>query len=179
MKNITKIAIVILLVVVVGGVITLKQRQNNTNQKAITSDKENLALEGSSRPLPRLLDLGAGKCIPCKMMAPILDELKEEYTGQFDVVFIDVWENPDESQKYGIKLIPTQIFFDALGAELYRHEGFFSKEDYIGPNKLDHALKCKLEGPHAKKTFFSNIQVQGCSGGNQRSKDHIRDCRRV
>ncbi len=83
--------------------------------------------------LPKLVDLGAKKCIPCKKMAPILDELTEEYKGVFDVVFIDVWqpENKAEAQKYGIQSIPTQIFFDANGKELGRHEGFISKEDIL------------------------------------------------
>ncbi len=83
--------------------------------------------------LPKLVDLGAKGCIPCKKMAPILDELTEEYKGVFDVVFIDVWkpENQAEARKYGIKSIPTQIFFDAKGKELGRHEGFLSKEDIL------------------------------------------------
>ncbi len=81
--------------------------------------------------LPKLLDLGAKKCIPCKMMAPILDELAKEYAGGMDVEFIDVWqkENAERAQKYNIQAIPTQIFFDADGKELWRHEGFISKED--------------------------------------------------
>jgi len=83
-------------------------------------------------PLPRLVDLGAGKCIPCKKMAPILDELKKEFAGRLDVEFIDVWQKPDAGKPYQIKLIPTQIFFDASGKELFRHEGFFSREDILG-----------------------------------------------
>ena len=81
--------------------------------------------------LPKLLDLGAKKCIPCKMMAPILEELAKEYAGVMDVEFIDVWqkENAERAQKYNIQAIPTQIFFDADGKELWRHEGFISKED--------------------------------------------------
>jgi len=81
--------------------------------------------------LPRLVDLGAGKCIPCKKMAPILDELKEEYAGRLEVVFIDVWQDKDAAQKYGIASIPTQIFLDPAGKELFRHEGFFAKEDIL------------------------------------------------
>ena len=45
--------------------------------------------------LPRLVDLGADKCIPCKMMAPILKELKTEYAGRMEVEFVDVWKQPD------------------------------------------------------------------------------------
>ncbi len=89
------------------------------------------ASENAAQGLPRLLDLGATKCIPCKMMAPILDELKEQYAGVFQVEFIDVWEKPAEAEKYGIESIPTQIFFDASGKELFRHEGCFSKEEIL------------------------------------------------
>ncbi len=81
--------------------------------------------------LPRLVDLGAGKCIPCKKMAPILEKLKKEYAGRLEVEFIDVWKQPDAGKAYGIKLIPTQIFYDAEGKELFRHEGFFSEEDIL------------------------------------------------
>jgi thioredoxin 1 len=81
--------------------------------------------------LPRLIDLGAGKCIPCKKMAPILEELRTDFVGRLEVVFIDVWEKPDAATPYNINLIPTQIFFDAEGRELFRHEGFFSREDIL------------------------------------------------
>ena len=83
------------------------------------------------KPLPKLLDLGASTCIPCKMMAPILEELKKEYAGKLEVEFIDVWKNPDAGKQYDIEIIPTQIFFDAGGKELFRHVGFFAKEDIL------------------------------------------------
>ena len=87
---------------------------------------------GDSKPaLPRLVDLGADKCIPCKLMAPILTELEKEYAGQLKVVFIDVWKNREEGARYGIRVIPTQIFFDASGKELFRHEGFYAKKDIL------------------------------------------------
>jgi thioredoxin 1 len=81
--------------------------------------------------LPRLVDLGADKCIPCKMMAPVLAELAKEYSGRFDVVFIDVWKNREEGESYGIRLIPTQIFYGSDGKELFRHEGFYAKKDIL------------------------------------------------
>ena len=86
----------------------------------------------SAQPaIPRLVDLGATKCIPCKLMAPILEELKKEYAGRLQVEFIDVWQNPTAGKQYKIGLIPTQIFFDSLGKELFRHEGFFAKKDIV------------------------------------------------
>lgn len=84
-----------------------------------------------SKPLPRLVDLGAGKCIPCKMIAPILEDLKKSYAGKMEVEFIDVWKDPDAGKKYGINVIPTQIFYDAAGQELFRHEGFFGQDDIL------------------------------------------------
>jgi thioredoxin 1 len=80
---------------------------------------------------PRLVDLGADKCIPCKLMAPILEELKKEYAGRLDVVFIDVWKDREAGKPYGISVIPTQIFYDASGKERFRHEGFFSKQEIL------------------------------------------------
>lgn len=80
---------------------------------------------------PRLVDLGADKCIPCKMMAPILAELTKEYRGQMEVVFIDVWKKPGDGRAYGIQVIPTQIFYDAEGTERFRHEGFYAKKDIL------------------------------------------------
>ena len=52
-------------------------------------------VEPGKRSLPRLIDLGADKCIPCKMMAPILEELRREYAGVFEVEIVDVWKNPE------------------------------------------------------------------------------------
>lgn len=98
------------------------------------------------KPLPRLLDLGAGKCVPCKMMKPTLDELKVEYADRFETVFIDVWENQQAGAQYGIRMIPTQIFFDADGNELFRHEGYMAKEDILAKwQELGYALAGK---PH-------------------------------
>ena len=82
-------------------------------------------------PLPRMVDLGADKCVPCKLMAPVLAELKVTYADRLVIEFIDVWKNPDAGVQYGIKLIPTQIFYAADGTELYRHEGYYGREDIL------------------------------------------------
>ncbi len=94
-----------------------------TEQKPVQEPAETM--------LPRLLDLGAHKCIPCKKMAPILEELTKEYAGRLKVEFIDVWQNSAAGQKYKIRMIPTQIFYSTDGKELFRHEGFMSKEDIL------------------------------------------------
>ncbi len=84
-----------------------------------------------ARKIPRLVDLGAGKCIPCKAMAPILEALKAEYAGRMDVQFIDVWKDPDAGKAYGIRIIPTQIFYGPDGKELARHQGFMGKDEIL------------------------------------------------
>ena len=142
MNKAMKIVIVVVLVAAVGTVFALKQKNKGSVSEPVAAASSNPATTTESKPqnlentttakLPRLVDLGATKCIPCKMMKPILDELREEYKNNFQVIFIDVWENPDEAKKSGISIIPTQIFYNASGKELYRHEGFFSKEDILG-----------------------------------------------
>jgi len=80
-----------------------------------------------------MVDIGAKECIPCKMMAPIMEELEKEYheSGRAAIIFIDVWKNRDEGRKYGIRAIPTQIFYDKDGKEAYRHEGFMDKNQIV------------------------------------------------
>jgi thioredoxin 1 len=78
-----------------------------------------------------MIDLGATECIPCKMMAPILAELKIQYAGKADILFIDVWKAPGQAKIYGIQTIPTQIFFDAKGREVFRHIGFMDKRQIV------------------------------------------------
>jgi len=133
-----KIVIVGVLAVSVALVIALKHRSFSSSPEPMSvqppGSVEPNAVAPKPQPakaLPLLVDLGADKCIPCKMMAPILEELKKEYADRFRVDFFDVWKDPDIARKYGIRLIPTQVFFDASGKELFRHEGFFSREDIL------------------------------------------------
>lgn len=99
-----------------------------------TTASSTVAEQLSQVPIPgmvTMVDLGAKKCIPCKMMAPIMEELEKEYKDRAAIIFIDVWENPDAGQKYSIRAIPTQIFYDTKGKEVLRHEGFLDKASII------------------------------------------------
>ena len=82
-----------------------------------------------------MIDLGAKKCIPCKMMAPIMEKMEKVYQGKAAIVFIDVWENREQAGRFGISTIPTQIFFDPKGKEVYRHVGFMSEEAIVAQLK--------------------------------------------
>lgn len=138
MNNAVKILIVVGLLAVIGIVLAAKQQPAQTQMVADATtpvvDPQPTPSTPSSptaQNLPRLVDLGAKSCIPCKQMAPILDGLRDEYAGRMKVEFIDVWQNPEAGKAYGIRLIPTQIFFDATGKEQARHEGFMSKADIL------------------------------------------------
>jgi len=89
------------------------------------------AAEVPVKGLVTMVDLGAKKCIPCKMMAPILEKLKKVYAGRAAIVFLDVWKDQAPARRFGIRAIPTQIFFDKKGKEVYRHEGFLSEEAIV------------------------------------------------
>lgn len=123
MKN---LLIVLTLVAAIGLVLAKRAQEKSSGTK---DSATNIATATTS--MPRLVDLGAKKCIPCKAMAPILEELQAEYADQFETVFIDVWENETAAEPYKINLIPTQIFFDAEGKEIWRHEGFLGKADIL------------------------------------------------
>ena len=89
------------------------------------------------KSLPRMLDLGRNQCTPCKMMAPVLAELKREYAGIIDIEYINVAGNPDAMKKLGlsIRAVPFQIFYDASGKVLKRHYGYMSKEEILNAFK--------------------------------------------
>lgn len=127
--NMKNMAIIGAVVVAAGAILFLKQGKQAEPAGVAAQTGVDAA---QAQALPRLVDLGAGKCIPCKMMKPILDDLKATCAETFKTEFIDVWENESEAKKYGINIIPTQIFYGADGKELFRHEGFYSKEDILG-----------------------------------------------
>jgi len=75
-----------------------------------------------------MIDLGSTSCIPCKLMEPILEQLKEQYQGRAAILFVDVVKDRDMAREFNIRAIPTQIFFDKTGQEVWRHAGFLEKK---------------------------------------------------
>ena len=135
MNKIGKITIVVVLVVAVVVVIAVKSNKSGRDTatpgggQQIPEEYRPEQLTGKG--LPALIDVGAGTCIPCKLMAPILEELKEELQGKITVQFLDLNKYPGLAKEYRISVMPTQIFYDASGKELYRHEAFMSKQDIL------------------------------------------------
>lgn len=111
-------------VLVLVGAFFVKEARRS-DPPAVSAD---VAIPQDVTALPRLVDLGADRCIPCKKMAPILDELSRTYRDVFEVEFIDVWKNPGAARDWGIRVIPTQVFIDAAGNERFRHQGFLPRE---------------------------------------------------
>ena len=96
---------------------------------------------GEAVPAPgkvTMADLGSTTCIPCKMMEPVLAALKKQYAGQAAVIFIDINKDRAAARKFGLRAIPTQIFFDKDGKERWRHEGFLDQKSAAA--KLDALL---------------------------------------
>ncbi len=106
----------------------------NCSSDVKTNKSENKqTAEPSIKKKVTFIELGSVNCIPCRAMQPIMKEIEEEYVGQVQVVFHDVWTEAGRpyAEQYKIRVIPTQIFLDSEGKEYYRHEGYFPKEELV------------------------------------------------
>lgn len=88
---------------------------------------KNLPVKG----MVTMVALGKKTCTQCKMMAPILEKLKVKYEGKAAIVFINLLQDPEQQYVYNLKALPTQVFFDTEGEEVFRHVGFFSEKEII------------------------------------------------
>jgi len=86
---------------------------------------------------PVLVDFYATWCGPCKALSPVLEQLKEQYEGQIQVLKVDVDENPDLASKYDIRSVPTMITFKK-GEILQTMKGF------PGKSKIEDLIKSSL-----------------------------------
>jgi len=106
--------------------IAAKPPESNTDEdfkKAMTSG------------LPVLVDFGANSCIPCRQMRPILKEIDKEHSGRAKVLVIDVYKYQDLARQHKIQLLPTLVFFDSKGKEVFRHIGVMDKEKMVAKLK--------------------------------------------
>jgi thioredoxin 1 len=156
MNTVVKVAIVLILAATVAAVVIRKQAGDT---RATAPPPATAGVAG----LPRLVDLGSTTCVPCRMMAPILEDLRRQLAGRLEVEFIDVVANPAAGNRYGIRVIPTQVFLDAYGKELWRHEGFISKEDILAKWK---ELDVSLASPAGEATTASPATVPSVTNGS-------------
>lgn len=137
MKNILVILAVLL---VVGGVAYFRESQSDVSNESEVSGAD--SRPSSQAALPRLVELGAGKCMACKKMKPVIKSLEKDYAGRLAVAYIDVNEQRELANTYDWKLIPCQVFLDPQGEELWRHEGFLSREAILARwSELGYAMK--------------------------------------
>lgn len=113
-----RVLILALVISAIFGVVMLKK-----------SGKTNTPLPVHTLGIPRLLDLGSKGCTACTLLEPVLEALREKHAGHLQVDFIDVWEHEQVATDFDIELIPVQIFFDAAGNEIDRHQGFITMEE--------------------------------------------------
>ena len=106
--------------------IAAKPPESNTEEefkKAIVSGK------------PVLVDFGANSCLPCRQLRPVLKEITKELTGKAKILVIDVYKYQDLAREYKIQLIPTLVFFDVKGKEVFRNVGVLEKEKIVAKLK--------------------------------------------
>jgi thiol-disulfide isomerase/thioredoxin len=145
LKKPSKMLLVALISVLFGAGIYFSEFFNNQNSGQVFAaakpeagkiiDASKNFLEPGKNKRMMFMELGAATCIPCKMMVPVMEELAKELQGKLDVQFVDVNKRGDLAEKYKIFAIPTQIFFDKNGKELFRHEGFYPKADILAKLK--------------------------------------------
>lgn len=101
-------------------------------QKVNSTEKSNSGISDTTsnkRYAIEFVELGSVNCIPCKKMQVVMKSIEEKYKGLVKVTFYDVWKDEAPGKKFGIDLIPTQVFLDTNGKEIFRHEGFFAEEE--------------------------------------------------
>ncbi len=132
--------IVIIAIIACVALFATAMSQNETETTAENSDTAEVSpsfkvpVDFNDLPVKgvvTMIDLGAKKCVPCKMMAPILKKMETAYKDTAAIVFIDVWEHREQARRFGIRAIPTQIFYDQDGKEVYRHKGFMSEKAIV------------------------------------------------
>ncbi|MGI6385051.1 MAG: thioredoxin family protein [bacterium] len=100
-------------------------------EKQYTSAIDNPVDKARLSGKPSFVDFGADGCRPCDMMTPILESVKTEYAGKLNVLFVHVRKEQILAARYGIESIPVQVFFDTDGKEIFRHTGFFPREQIV------------------------------------------------
>ena len=119
------ITIILILLVVPG----------NISGKSDAEDHEEFLENLPVKGMVTMIDLGKKNCTQCKMMAPILEKLKIEYKEKAEIVFINLLDDPEQQYRFKLKALPTQIFFNREGEEVYRHIGFMSEKDIVAQLK--------------------------------------------
>lgn len=112
-----------------------QERLQKITAKAPESNTEEDFKQALASGKPILVDFGANSCVPCRQMRPILREIDKEYTGRARTLVIDVYKYQNLAREYKVQLIPTLVFFDSKGKEVFRHVGVLDKEKIVAKLK--------------------------------------------
>jgi len=102
-----------------------------TKQQAVNA-KDNPLDMARAAAKPTLAIFSAASCCGPDKMIPIRDALLKKYDTKINIVYIEPRQEQILAARYGIRAIPTQVFYDKTGKEFFRHSGFFSEKDIIG-----------------------------------------------
>ncbi|GAB4220873.1 MAG TPA: thioredoxin family protein [Spirochaetota bacterium] len=122
--------LICILMIIVSVTIACKQNNNDVQTQQNTAVETNIMAETQDKAIVTFVEIGSVNCIPCRMMQPVMKKVEEKYGSKVKIVFYDVWtqEGAPYAQKFGIRVIPTQVFLDKNGKEFFRHEGYFPFE---------------------------------------------------
>jgi len=112
-----------------------QERLQKITAKPPDSNTEEDFKKATAGGKPVLVDFGANSCVPCRQLRPILKEINKEYSEKASVLVIDVYKYQDLARQYQIQLIPTLVFFDSKGKEVFRHVGILEKEKIVAKLK--------------------------------------------
>ncbi len=133
--------LILVVLIAVSMITATAVGQSKTNKSTSQSDTKN------EKPFVTFVELGSVKCVPCRQMQPVMKAIEQKYGQQVKVVFYDVWKSDQSeyAEKYGIQVIPTQVFLDQKGKEFFRHEGFYPEAE-IDKLLQKRGLKVRSEG---------------------------------
>lgn len=123
-----KTFVLVLVAVVVLGLLVFKTKKETTKN---SQEFQQYAVNTEGKRLPRMLEFGSTTCVPCKMMEPVLKALQTKYDGKLSAEFYNVELKADIARSFNVSIIPTQVFLDPEGKELFRHNGYFPEEDIV------------------------------------------------
>jgi thioredoxin 1 len=133
-KQIRVLVYIVITIVAVATLYNLQFKNKSTGDRVSGTAESDVRYDFNDLPVKgmvTMIDLGATECVPCKMMAPILEKLEAAYRDRAVIAFIDVWKHRDQAPRFGVRAIPTQVFFDPDGKEVYRHQGFMSEDAIV------------------------------------------------
>ena len=116
MKNIITIAIIASIALI------------SCNKQSNPSPAARPAVTNSATAKIKFLEIGSDKCIPCKQMKVVTENIVKKYGDELAFEFIDINIDENATEKYKVQLIPTQIFYNPKGVEIFRHVGYFPEE---------------------------------------------------